>query len=1218
MHLISILELIYEKGLIEGMDKSAIKNFATSARRNLVDQIKQKAYEIGVLEDKALKVDSVQGGFIYDGITYGEREFRQRKKLVDMIDLRADGKGYEHGYKQVIEEVAYTWFNRLIALRFMEVNDYLPSGVRILSSIHENKIEPDAIGEVYNLDFVDTNIVDLLSKDIEKLYKYILISQCNALSEIMPKMFQKISDYTEILLPDKLYTKDGIIFDLIEGIEEEDFKEQVEIIGWLYQYYISEKKDEVFANLKKNVKISKENIPAATQLFTPDWIVKYMVENSLGRFWIENTQDDSIKGNFKYYLDEAEQTEEVKRQLDEMRIKDLKPEDIKVIDPCMGSGHILVYAFDVLYLIYESLGYSQRDIPKLILENNIYGLDIDERAGQLAYFALMMKARSYNRRFFRDKVELNVYSFEESDGINKDHLKFMGSNVLDKEIKDKLYDDLCYVVDLFLDAKEFGSILKFDRDLDVDSLIEFVQNDSSQGQVSIETVGIEETKTKLIEILEVVRVLARKYDVVVTNPPYMGGSGMNTLLSDYLKKKYPDTKYDLGIVFIEKCGEFLKENAYQAMITQHSFMFLTSYERFRGKLLQNNIINMAHLGARAFEEIGGEVVQTTSFVLKNSGVENYKSLFVRLVDYNGQNIKEEAFLSGENKYISVKENFAKIPGMPVAYWVSEKMFSLFNSKSISNYFDVKAGSTTGNNEKYLKFWFEVIYNNISFLYKNNDFELKWYPHTKGGSYRKWYGNYEYVINWQNDGVEIRNFHGSTVRNRQYFFKDGISWSQTSSYKFSARILQSDFIVNAESPTLYCNENCRLYVLGWINTVIVNYLMNLMNPTLHYLVGDVVKLPINFIDESSKERINKLVSENINISKTDWDAFETSWDFKNHPLTISYELTTGEETIKDNWDSKVSIPTTIEDQFNFWNIFTEKQFKTLKSNEEELNRIFIEIYGLQDELSPEVADKDVTIRKADLIRDIKSLLSYSIGCIFGRYSTDSEGLSFAGGDFDLTKYKSFTPTETNIIPITDEEYFDDDIITRFTEFIETTFGKETLEENLEFIASALYPNSTATPRQTIRKYFQSDFYKDHIKTYQKRPIYWQFDSGKQNGFKALIYLHRYDKHTVARVRTDYLHNLQRIYESEIKRMDMLSSLGETPAKEKATYKKSIELMQKKIDELRNYDQAIAHIANQSIEIDLDDGVVVNYGKFQNIEVIQPNGKGITKINLLSKI
>lgn len=1207
------------------MDKSAIKNFATNARKSLIAQVMQKAYEIGVLEDTVLQVECVNGGFIHNGVTYGKNELNQREKLVDMIKLRSDGKDYKYGYKQVVEEASYTWFNRFIALRFMEVNDYLPSGIRILSSLYEKKTEPDVISEIYNLDFVDFNVVDLLINDTEKLYKYVLISQCNALSNIMPKMFQKILDYTEILLPNKLYTKGGIVYDLINGVSEEDFKKQVEIIGWLYQYYISEKKDEVFANLKKNIKISKENIPIATQLFTPDWIVKYMVENSLGRLWIENTQNDSIKGNFKYYLDEAKQSDEVRKQLDGMRIKGLMPEDIKVIDPCMGSGHILVYAFDVLYMIYESLGYSQRDIPKLILKNNIYGLDIDERAGQLAYFALMMKARSYNRRFFRDEVEINVYSFEESDGIDKNHLKFMGSNILDKILWNKLYDDLCYVVDLFLDAKEFGSILKIDRELDVDELIEFVKNDSLEEQVSFEMVGIEETKAKIIGILEIVKVMIQKYDVVVTNPPYMGGSGMNEQLSEYLKKKFPNSKYDLGVVFIEKCGEFLKGNAYQAMITQHSFMFLSSFEKFREKLFKKNLINMVHLGARAFEEIGGEVVQTTSFILRNSNIKSYKVLFVRLVNKVGQQVKEDAFLSDENRYIAVKENFAKIPGIPVAYWVSEIIFSLFKkAKTLSDFAEPKSGLSTTDNNRFLKFWFEVSQRNVGYNYNSVNETLnkkhKWFPYNKGGPFRKWYGNRFYYVNWYNNGIDIRaaaqGATGGRVVNPEYYFKECATWSSLSSGDLSIRYSELGFIFDSKGSSCFSEFNLK-YIIGALNSKPSLILLQILSPTLDFNPGSIAKLPL-ILDVYYKSQIDKLVSQNVNISKTDWDAFETSWNFTNHPLTIVYEINPEYDNITAAWNTKISKPSLIEDQFNFWNEFTSQQFTKLKSNEEELNRIFIEIYGLQDELTPEVLDKDVTIRKSSLTRDIKSLISYSVGCMFGRYSLDSNGLVYAGGDFDLNQYKYFIPVKDNILPITEEECFDDDIVVLFIEFISKCFGKETLDENLELIARSIYPNSTTSSRQTIRKYFLSDFYKDHIKVYQKKPIYWQFESGKQNGFKALIYLHRYDKFTIARVRTDYLHKIQKIYESEIKRMDMLSSLGETLAKEKARLKKSIELVQRKIDELRNYDQAIAHIANQSIELDLDDGVTANYSKFQNIEIIQPSGKGNAKIDLLSKI
>ena len=1014
------------------MNKSAVKNFAVRARNKLIEDVTQKMYELGITNKEIKEIETFEGGFRVQGLNngkiYKKYEIKQREKLIAKIK--------EKGYEQVIEEVAYTWFNRFVALRFMEVNDYLPSGVRVLSSEEEGKTEPDIIREALNIDFdlkpeeyeEHTEIINRLmdANDTDDLFRYLLVKQCNQLGKIMPMVFEEISDYTELLLPDNLLAENSVIRDLVNFVNEDDYKDQVEIIGWMYQYYISEKKDEVFADLKKNKKITKENIPAATQLFTPKWIVKYMVENSLGRLWLESHPDKELKENWEYYLEEAEQEQEVREKLDRLKNPNLTPEDIKVLDPACGSGHILVYAFDVLYDIYMKANYSERDIPRLILEKNLYGLDIDDRAGQLASFALMMKARSKNRRIFRNKVNLNVCSIQESNSIPKEAIDyFAGENA-------ELRKDAEYLIEAFDDAKEYGSILDVNKvDFDaVESRIEEIRNEDARVyDLKHKEIILE----KFPLLIKQARIMSGKYDVVCTNPPYMGSKGMNVKVSDYVKKNYPESKSDLFAVFIEKCNQYTKDNCYQTMITQHSWMFLSSYEKLRVKLLQNDIINMAHLGARAFEEIGGEVVQTTAFVLDKRNIENYKSKFVRLIEYKSQKEKENVFLMKENEYSIKKVNFSKIPGMPIAYWLTRGIINAFNEEyRISDKYIPKFGMSVGDSNDYIRYWHEVSLNNICFNANSEDEynlkNVKWNVLDKGGQFRKWYGNKQYIVNWYNSGFEIKNNLKSAVRSPQYFYKPHISWTLISSGRFSARYFDEGYILDTASNCIYFKDiNKYTYVLAFLNCNISQELLGVINPTLNYSCGVVGLLPYKENNTDEKE-IESFVKNNLVISKIDWDSFETSWDFKTHPF-LNKEF---------NWmylDLKTGLPNkTIESAYDIWEYFSEQQFLKLKSNEEELNRIFIDIYGLQDELTPEVEDKDITIRKADRERDIKSFISYAVGCMFGRYSLDEEGLVYAGGEFSIDRYKKFIPTTDNVLVIADDDYFEEDIVNRFVEFV----------------------------------------------------------------------------------------------------------------------------------------------------------------------------------------
>ena len=1237
------------------MDKTAIRNFAVKARRKLIEDITHKAYEIGITKDKILDIETFEGGFRVkgreNGKTFKKYELKQRDKLIHNIKHK--------GFEQVIEEVAYTWFNRFIALRFMEVNNYLPTGVRVLSSIEEGKTEPDIIQEALNIDLdLDPEIVYRLqdSNDTEDLYRYLLVKQCNQLGKIMPNVFEEIADYTELLLPDKLLAEGSVIRDLVEEIEEYDWKielneeEQkreaekgehgIEIIGWLYQYYISEKKDEVFAGLKKNKKITKENIPAATQLFTPKWIVKYMVENSLGRLWLESHPNEELKAQWKYYLEEAEQDPEVQKQLDALKDPNLNPEDIKVLDPAMGSGHILVYAFDVLYEIYLSAGYSEREIPTLILEKNLYGLDIDDRAGQLATFALLMKARSKNKRIFRHKPKMNLCSIQESNDIPKEAIEYLVSP-RETELEKHIHrGDVEYLIEVFHDAKEYGSILDVKK-IDFDALEKRIEEIRSNVPEDLFELQYREIiLEKIPPLIQQAKIMSQKYDVVCTNPPYMGRKGMNPNFSNYINDKYPDSKSDLFAVFMECCVEFTKKNKFTSMLTQNSWMFLFSFHSLRLKIYSNfTMINMVHLGYGTF----GADFGTTTFVLRKLNIRDYNALYVRLVDYRNIEEKDKQYFNKENYMLASFEKFRLIPGNPLAYWANPNLIEAFEKgKPMNSIVEPKQGLATADNNRFLRLWHEVNYNKINFQCKSIEDSLnskaKWFPYNKGGPRRQWYGNYDYIVNWENDGFEIRNFKDasgklrSRPQNTDYYFKEAITWSLITSGGFSIRYREAGSIHDVAGMSAFSNNHNKLmYLLGLMSTKISNYVFKILNPTINLQVGDFNNFPV--LSTDSKPIIN-IVEKSIDISKQDWDSFEISWDFKKHPL-----LTHKKEA------------NTVEEAYTNWSNFTENQFNQLKANEEELNRIFIDIYGLQDELTPAVDDKDVTITriydsKEDipesmkgnnyvLTREdvIKSFISYAVGCMFGRYSLDEEGLIYAGGDFDDKfrlrdgqweiktkegwKKSRVNIVEHNVIPIADGDYFEDDILERFVDFVKVSFGEETLEENLDYIAETLGRKANETSRQAIRRYFLKDFYKDHVRTYKKRPIYWLFDSGRQDGFKALIYMHRYDPSTVAGVRTDYLHSLQKKYEAEINHLDILID-SDISQREKAAARKKKEKILKQIEECRLYDEAIAHVANQRIEIDLDDGVKVNYAKFQGVEIPQGKGRKPLKADLLAKI
>lgn len=1168
------------------MNKNAIKKFATEARRELISRVSQKASKYGIISgDKPVDPSADS----YEGYVFSPTEKNQRIALIKKVE--------DKGYEQVIEEVAYAWFNRFVALRFMEVNGYLPTRVRVFTNSN-NEFKPQILTEAMqmnNLKGLDVKKVYEFKEanDDEGLYKYLLITQCNALNDVLPDMFQNIKDYTELLFPDDLLQgKSSVIRQMIELIPEEDWKDAVQIIGWLYQYYNSEKKDEVFAK-RNSAKISKENIPAATQLFTPDWIVRYMVENSLGRLWLEGHPNDELKSQWKYYLEDAKQSENVQAQLDNIREKhkDLTPEDLLCIDPCSGSGHVLTYMFDVLVQIYETYGYTTREAVSSIVKNNLYGLDIDKRAAQLAYFSIMMKACQYDRRFLKRGIKPHIYAITESNHKIDDEIidKFSNGDSKLKEaittIKDELYD-----------AKEYGSILTITPQ-DWDMLyarLEEVKNEATMYGEAIEN---------LRPLIQVAQVLSQKYDVVVTNPPYMGSANMNAKLTKLVKKKYPDSKRDLFAVFIERCNQMVKKDSYYAMITQHSWMFLSSFEKLRNKLLEYNIINMAHLGARAFEEIGGEVVQTTTFTVRKSDIKDYNGKYCRLIDATSQEEKEKMFLNGKNCYVTDQNNFSKIPGNPIAYWVSDKLISAFvNSKKLGDIAQPKQGLATGDNNKFLRQWFEVLYSKIKLDVTTRSETLngkfKWYPYNKGGEFRKWYGNNDYVVNWENDGREIRNFKNdkgklrSRPQNMEFYFKKSVSWSKISAGKIAFRLKDNGFIFDVAGTSFFADEDLMYYMAGFCNSNVGLEVAKTLSPTMNYEVGHIASFPI-ITDKDYVSKVTDIVLKAKDLSKQDWDAYETSWDFKHHPLI-----------------RKVS---TISEAYGQWKAENNERFDQLKANEEELNRIFIDIYGLQDELTPEVADKDVTVHKIFDTKDdvpetmkgskyirtkydeVTSFISYAVGCMFGRYSLDVDGLAYAGGNWDDSKYTTFEADKDSIIPISDDEYFDDDIVNRFVNFVEVVYGEDTLQENLKFIANAL--GGKGHPKEVIRNYFLNKFYKEHCKTYQKRPIYWLFDSGKKNGFKCLVYMHRYQPDTIARIRTDYVHEQQARYYTIIEDLEARIKAADTG--EKIKLKNQLKVIKNQDEEIKTYEEKIHHLADQMISINLDDGVKNNYELFKDV-------------------
>lgn len=1139
------------------MDKNILKKFAIESRQDLMDKIRNKIRTFYIDED----FNSEQKGDIYilsnekHSLNLTNEEFKKRELLIKRVR--------ELSLEQVIEEAAYTWFNRVIAIRYMEINDMLPLtkdnqslGIRVLSS-KDNTPDPEIlkftnlVNPELDIDFKKEKYVEL--KDDSEKFKYVLLLVCRKLGRVIPQVFDGVTDYIDILIPDNLLNDTGFITKVINEVPEANYN-KVEIIGWLYQYYNQVEKDRVIS-AKKAYK--KNEIAYATQLFTPDWIVKYMIENSLGKYWIEHSDNDTLIDNWKYFI---------KDNIIKNKEK-LNPTEITFIDPCCGSGHILVYAFEVLYQIYLSAGYNKNDIPELILKNNLYGLDIDDRAGQLSILSVLLKAREYDRNIFNKDIvrNLNILSIQESNSLSE--------TIIDNISNDNEKDNAKYLIDNFKNAKEIGSLLVLDK-RNYAKLKEIINND--------ETIFSIELKEKLNPLIKIANILDKKYDIVVTNPPYMNNSVMSVNLKNYILKNYKNVKSDAFSSFIIRNTIFSKDESYLGFMTPYVWMFISSYEDLRNYILENlNIDSLIQFEYSALEEA---TVPICSFVLSKSNIS--KGIYFRLSDYTGgmsvQEKKYKEFNALKKYYVVDKMKFNNIPGKVLGYWISDNFTKVFINKMIGEYLDVKQGTSTGDNNLFLKLWSEVDYNNIEFSNDNinKSFEKRWYPATKGGDYRKWYGNNEYVVDWQFDGKRIRGCKGSAIRNPQINFKSGLTWTGISSKALGIRYCPSGFVYLISGKGITGNDEWLKYTLGFCCSKVANEILKITSPTLSFEVGYIASLPLK-VSNDDKQEIDELVSENIQLAKDDWDSFETSWNFTKHPLLKPM--------------SKVS---TIRDSIANWNTYTYQQRSLLKHNEEELNKIFIDIYGLNDELTPEVDDEDITIRKEDKVRDIKSFISYSIGCMFGRYSLDEDGLIYAGGTFDENNYKVFKADNDNIIPITDEAYFSDDIVERFKIFIKTVYGDNTFNENMDFIAEALGKKGTETSEETIRRYFVNDFFNDHVKMYQKRPIYWLLDSGKKNGFKALIYMHRYNENLIPKARLDYLHRVQTTYEKLLSDVNYKLTTDLSMTDKKDAKNKQTDLMAK-LQEIKEYDEKIAHIANQRISIDLDDGVKVNYEKFKDI-------------------
>ena len=1152
------------------MDTAKLKKFAQFARRSLIEQVSNKL-QLVLAEESAARRENAEA-------------VRQLEKQIA-----------EAGQAQVVEKVAYIWFNRFCALRFMDVNRYTRIGV---VSPAEGQLQPEILAEA-KMGHIDQEmapektrqqIFALLdgkapSRDPQgEAYRLLIVAACNSWNKAMPFLFQRIDDYTELLMPGDLLSANSILASTREAMTT-DACEDVEVIGWLYQFYISEKKDEVFEGLKKNKKITPENIPAATQLFTPHWIVRYLVENSLGRLWLLNRPGSKLAEQMDYYI-KPEQAE-----TDFLRIS--KPEEIKICDPACGSGHMLTYAFDLLHAIYEEEGYEPTEIPEKILTHNLYGIEIDERAGELAAFALTMKARAKQRRFFNKGVKPNICVLENvhfDAGELKNYMDFVGRDLFTVPLQTTLRQ--------FEEADNFGSLIR-PALTDVDTMLRILESKKVSGQLFLSL-----TRQKVLRVLRQADYLSPKYHVVIANPPYMGSKGMNGRLGAWVKDNYPSSKSDLFAMFIERNCELARQGGMVAMITMQSWMFLSSFEALRVLLLgQNTLLSMAHLGARAFDSIGGEVVSTTAFVLGNANCLDYKGNYLRLVSGNSESEKKDTILEAAKNsncgllYRASAADFKKIPGSPIAYWANKKICDLFLERALlGDIANPRQGIKTGENDRFLRLWHEIG-TNLANVFSKDRISNRWFACIKGGGYRKWYGNHEFFLKWEDNGREIKNFKDnngklrSRPQNIEYFFKQGVAWTKMSNSPLCARLFPDGFTFESNGPVCFPNDiSDNLLILGLFNSCVFTWLIRFISANIDYGEGDIKRVPFQKALDFEDGQISKL----INLGKNDWNFYETSWDFTRLPL-LSHDYR--QPTLKATYQKLRA----------HWLEMTLE----MQRLEEENNRIFIEAYGLQDELTPEVSLNEITLTcnphyryggdkteeelEALLLADtMRELISYAVGCMFGRYALEKPGLILANQGETFADYlkqipnPSFPADEDNVIPMLDGDWFADDIAERFRQFLRVAFGEGHYAENLAFIEKAL--------GKDIRKYFLKDFYNDHVKRYKKRPIYGLFSSPK-GSFNALIYLHRYRPDTVSVILNGYLREFRTKLTARRENLEQISISASASSGEKTRAIKEIEQLKKMVAELEDYERDVLYpLATKQLAIDLDDGVKVNYLKF----------------------
>lgn len=1162
------------------MNTSNIKKYAPQARNDFIAAMRKQAAKYGITADRILPAEQKGDLLLIGDQVFPLSVMKSRDKLIKRIQASS--------FEQSIDYIAYSWFNRLCAIRYMECKGLLDHGRRVLSSADGSAGLPQILEECLDIDLpgLDASRVAELKLDgnkDEELYRELLLAQCHALNQVMPLLFEQVSDESELLLPDNLTKTDSLIRDLVSSIPEEDWSD-VQIIGWLYQFYISEKKDQVIGKVVKS-----EDIPAATQLFTPNWIVKYLVQNSVGRLWMMAQPDSTLASSWEYYIQPAEQTDEVNAQLKQLidaRISEdgdsLNPESITVLDPACGSGHILVEAYDCLKAIYLERGYRSRDIPRLILENNLYGIDIDTRAAQLSSFALLMKAREDDRRLFSNPPKLNIIALQDSQS---ERLQAFSQDLANTGIAQA---DLKELLDLFEYASTFGSLIQvpevFAKKLpDLESKLNTA--------LASGDIFAQQSAQELLPLVQQAKILAKKYDAVIANPPYMGGKGMNTALKDFAKKKFPESKSDLFAMFIERGFEWCKDSGFNSMVTMQSWMFLSSYEAMREKLLQDRTLScMVHMG----NGVMGIAFGTAATVMLNNHVNNYEGSFSYCEndDVNEFGIPKQFPVQNERLKTAKPDDFKKIPGSPIAYWASEDILKIFNSfDKLSLLVKTREGLTTGSNEKFLRLWQEVDLNNIGFNIRNNNeayqSQKKFFPYIKGGEFRRWSGNREYIVNWYNDGEEVKHLIDSDTGrirshnyNGQYGFQSGFTWSGISSGTFAVRFVPSGYMFDAKGPMGFIiDKSNSKKILAFLNSSITNHFIRMLAPTMDFKLGHILNLPII---KDSYNTLDILVEKAIELSTYDWDSYETSWDFTQNPI-----IRTGQ--------------TNLEQAFHTWQQQNADAVAEMKRLEEENNKLFIDAYGLQDELTPDVPDEQITLTRADREKDSQRLVSYAVGCMMGRYSLDEPSLIYAHAgnqDFDASRYQTFPADADGIIPLTEMHWFEDDATHRIQEFLIAVWGKDTLDANMQWLAESLDKKANETAEDTIRRYLASKFYKDHMQTYKKRPIYWLFSSGKQGAFQALVYLHRYNESTLARMRTEYVMPLiskmaamVNSLQSEIENSD---SAAEIKRKEK-----ELQNLHKQQAELSTFEEKLRHYADQRISLDLDDGVKVNYGKFGDL-------------------